>query len=80
MEAATRLLDQLMEFLDGKRGRLTLTNDWRTAAVRDAITDVHYTMSHLAAYKRDVAAPQFDPDMTRFEDRGGAKLKIHQLY
>lgn len=79
MEAATRLLDQLMEFLDGKRGRLTLTNDWRTAAVRDAITDVHYTMSHLAAYKRDVAAPQFDPDMTRFEDRGGAKLKIHQV-
>lgn len=80
MQAATLLLDKLKAFLDGDVPHLTLTSEWRTAAVRDAITDMHYTLSHLAAYKRDVAAPQFDPQMTREEIRDDpTRLKIYQV-
>jgi hypothetical protein len=84
MRYATKLLERIIGWLDetyeGKEvtastKELVIKPDEEemgrnyNRALRDALHDTHYLMSHMSAYKREPTAPKFDPDMERVEER-----------
>ena len=84
MRYATKLLERIIGWLDETYSGDGVTASTKTLvikpneinmgrnynrALRDALHDTHYLMSHMSAYKREPTAPKFDPDMERVEER-----------
>lgn len=93
MRDASKILDKIIKWLDESYRGEGVTASTKplvlqpneinvgyvyNRALRDALHDTHYLMSHMSAYAREAGVPTFDPDMTRNETRGDT-LEIRQM-
>lgn len=94
IKAATKILKTIVDWLDrsykphdddritAKTAPLVLKvsdgGGVYNRALRDVLHETHYQMSHMDAFKREAAAPKFDPELVRVEYRGD-ELVVEQL-